>query len=160
MSGKGQELTAIPILLKSLCLAHTIVTLDALGCQQAIAAQLLAQQADYILALKGNQGQRHCAVVAYCQATCFDRWATCPADYDAFDRQHGRWVRRRAWVLPVSEEMVALRDRPGLRAIIAVETIRQVVAPARYPGRDAVLPDQLPGCAGGAGTGRTPPLGH
>lgn len=126
VAGKGQELSAIPLLIKRLCLANTIVTLDALGCQHAIARQLLAQQADYILALKGNQGRCHRAVVAYCQATCFDRWATCPADDDAFDRRHGRWVRRRAWVLPLCNELAALRDWPGLRAVIAVETIRQV----------------------------------
>lgn len=66
MASKGQELTAIPLLLNSLCLANTIVTLDALGCQQAIARQLVAQQADYILALKGNQGRYHRAVGAYC----------------------------------------------------------------------------------------------
>ncbi|MEJ7658470.1 MAG: ISAs1 family transposase [Hymenobacter sp.] len=147
VAGKGQELIGYSRLTQNLCLANTIVTLDALGCQHAIARQLLAQQADYILALKGNQGRCHRAVVAYCQATCFDRWATCPADYDAFDRRHGRWVRRRAWVLPLRDELAALRDWPGLRAIIAVETIRQV---QHQPGTHveiALLPDQLPGCA-------------
>lgn len=64
VSGKGQELTAIPMLLRNLQLANTIVTLDALGCQQAIARQLVAQQADYILALKGNQGRYYRAVKA------------------------------------------------------------------------------------------------
>lgn len=126
VAGKGQELTAIPLLINSLCLANTIVTLDALGCQRAIAGQLLAQQADYILALKGNQGRCHRAVVAYCQTSCFKRRATYPADYDVCDRQHGRWVRLRAWVLALCEELAALRDWPGLRAIIAIETIRQV----------------------------------
>jgi len=76
VAGKGQELTAIPLLLSSLCLTNTIVTLDALGCQYAIAQQLLAQQADYILALKGNQGKCHRAVVSYCKAACFDLGAT------------------------------------------------------------------------------------
>lgn len=129
VSDKGQELTTILFLGKSLYLENTIVTLVALGCQQAIARQLLAQQADYILALTGNQGRGHRAVVAYCQATYFDRWATYPADYDAFDRRHGRWVRHRAWVLPLSDELAALRDWPGLRAVIAIETIRQVPHP-------------------------------
>ena len=58
--------------------------------------------------------------------SCVDRWAEYPADYDAFDRRHGRWVRRRAWVLPLGDEVAALQTWPGLRAIIAVETIRQV----------------------------------
>ena len=94
--GKGQELAAIPVLIRGLQLANTVVTVDALGCQRAIARQLLAQQADHIFALKGNQGRCCRAVKTYCQGSCVDRWAEHPADYDAFDRRHGRWVRRRA----------------------------------------------------------------
>ena len=126
VTGKGQELAAIPLLINSLHLANTIVTLDALGCQQAIAQQLLAQQADYILALKGNQGRYYRAIKTYAHACCVDRWAAYPADYDAFDRRHSRWVRRRAWVLPLGQELAGLRAWPGLRAIIVVETIRSV----------------------------------
>ena len=55
--GNGQALAAIPVLVSGLQLANTIVTVDALGCQRTIARQLLAQQADYIFALKGNQGR-------------------------------------------------------------------------------------------------------
>lgn len=142
--GKGQELTAIPVLLSSLCLANTIVTLDALGCQHAIARQLLAQQADYILALKGNQRTCHRAVVAYCKAACFDLGATYPPDYDAFDCRHGRWVRRRAWVLPLGAELAALREWPGLRAILAVETIRHV---QHQPGTHAEIRYYLTSCS-------------
>ena len=126
VTGKGQELAAIPVLLSNLQLVNTIVTLDALGCQQAIARQLLAQQADYILALKGNQGRYYRAVKAYCQACCVERWVQHPADYDAFDHRHGRRVRRRAWVLPLGQDLAGLRAWPGLQAIIVVETIRQV----------------------------------
>lgn len=126
VTGKGQELAAIPVLLNSLHLTNTIVTLDALGCQQAIARQLLAQQADYILALKGNQGRYHRAIKAYAHACCVDRWAEYSVNHDAFDRRHGRWVRRRAWVLLLGLELAGLRAWPGLRAVIVVETIRSV----------------------------------
>ncbi len=64
-----------------------------------------------------------------CQVSCVDHWAEYPADYDAFDRRHGRWVRRRAWVRPLGDALAALaalRTWPGLRAVMAVETIRQV----------------------------------
>jgi predicted transposase YbfD/YdcC len=143
VTGKGQELTAIPLLLSNLCLVNTIVTLDALGCQYAIARQLLAQQADYILALKGNQGRCHRAVVAYCRTACFNLGATYIPDYDAFDCRHGRWVRRRAWVLPLADELAALRDWPGLRAILAVETIRHV---QHQPGTHAEIRYYLTSC--------------
>jgi predicted transposase YbfD/YdcC len=141
--GKGQELSAIPFLLSSLYLANTIVTLDALGCQHAIARQLLAQQADYILALKGNQRSSHRAVAAYCKAACFDLGATYVPDYDAFDCRHGRWVRRRAWVLPVGDELTVLQDWPGLRAILAIETIRHV---HHQPGTRAEIRYYLTSC--------------
>jgi predicted transposase YbfD/YdcC len=144
VAGKGQELMAIPILLSSLCLTNTIVTLDALGCQYAIARQLLAQQADYILALKGNQGRCHRAVVAYCKTACFDLGATYAPTYDAFDCRHGRWVRRRAWVLSLADELAALQDWPGLRAVIAVETIRHV---QHQPGTQAEIRYYLTSCS-------------
>ena len=109
-----------------------------------IARQLLAQQADYILALKVNQGRCYRAVVAYCKTACFDRGATYPPEYEVFGCRHGRWVRRRAWGLPVSDELAAWRDWPGLRAIIAVETIRHV---HHQPGTHAEIRYYLTSCS-------------
>jgi len=53
---KSNEITAIPELLKLLALKGCIVTIDAMGCQKDIAAAIVEREADYILALKGNQG--------------------------------------------------------------------------------------------------------
>jgi predicted transposase YbfD/YdcC len=53
---KSNEISAIPKLLDALELAGTVVTLDAMGCQREIAAQIVGKKADYVLALKGNQG--------------------------------------------------------------------------------------------------------
>ena len=53
---KSNEITAIPELLKVLDLDGAVVSIDAMGCQTAIAAQIVAQNGDYVLALKGNQG--------------------------------------------------------------------------------------------------------
>jgi predicted transposase YbfD/YdcC len=52
---KSNEITAVPKLLKLLSLTNTIVTVDALNCQRAIASQIIGQGGDYALALKGNQ---------------------------------------------------------------------------------------------------------
>ena len=52
----SNEITAVPKLLKMLCLKGTIVTADALNCQREIAQQIIEQGGDYALALKGNQG--------------------------------------------------------------------------------------------------------
>lgn len=53
---KSNEITAVPQLLKLLSLQGTIVTVDALNCQRAIAEQIIDQGGDYAFALKGNQG--------------------------------------------------------------------------------------------------------
>src|SRR5215207_5887649 len=51
---KSNEITAIPVLLRLLALEGTVVTIDAMGCQTAIAAQVVERGADYVLALKDN----------------------------------------------------------------------------------------------------------
>jgi len=53
---KSNEITAIPLLLDTLALAGCIVTIDAMGCQKKIAQTIVDQQADYVLSLKGNNG--------------------------------------------------------------------------------------------------------
>jgi predicted transposase YbfD/YdcC len=53
---KSNEITAIPKLLNVLALKGCLVTIDAMGCQREIAAQIIAKEADYLLAVKGNQG--------------------------------------------------------------------------------------------------------
>ncbi len=57
VDGKSNKITAVPKLLELLSLKGSIVTADALNCQRAIAAKVVAQGGDYVLALKGNQGR-------------------------------------------------------------------------------------------------------
>jgi len=59
VSEKSNEITAIPELLKALDLNGAVVSIDAMGCQTEIAAQIASQQGDYVLALKANQGNLH-----------------------------------------------------------------------------------------------------
>ena len=56
---KSNEITAIPKLLELLELQGAVMTIDAMGCQRAIAAQIVAQEANYVLSLKGDQGTLH-----------------------------------------------------------------------------------------------------
>jgi predicted transposase YbfD/YdcC len=53
---KSNEITAIPRLLEVLALQGCIVTIDAMGCQKEIAGKIVSKGADYVLAVKGNQG--------------------------------------------------------------------------------------------------------
>jgi predicted transposase YbfD/YdcC len=64
-SDKSNEITAIPALLDLLTVEGCIVTIDAMGCQTAIAEQIVDQGGDYVLALKGNQGTIHQKVVEF-----------------------------------------------------------------------------------------------
>ncbi len=56
---KSNEITAIPELLKILKLKGCIVTIDAMGCQKAITKQIRDQNGDYVIGIKGNQGNLH-----------------------------------------------------------------------------------------------------
>src|SRR3954462_6337595 len=62
---KSNEITAIPELLHLVDIKGTIITIDAMGTQKAIAAQIVEGQADFVLALKGNQETLHDAVIEY-----------------------------------------------------------------------------------------------
>src|SRR3954453_7646199 len=62
---KSNEITAIPELLRLVDITGAIITIDAMGTQKAIARQIVEGKADYVLALKGNQGTLHQAVIAY-----------------------------------------------------------------------------------------------
>ncbi len=56
MAEKSNEIIAIPKLLEMLAIEEAIVTIDAMGCQREIAQKIVEKKADYVLALKGNQG--------------------------------------------------------------------------------------------------------
>ena len=72
---KSNEITAIPELIDSIEIQGAVITIDAAGCQRAIAAKIIAAKifaakiiqgnGDYVLALKGNQGNLHDAVIKY-----------------------------------------------------------------------------------------------
>ena len=132
VDGKSNEITAVPELLDQLALGNSIVTLDAMGCQTAIAQKILARGGDYLLTLKGNHPLAHAAVVEHFDQRCFSRGAPCRADCDAFDDTHGRLVRRRVFASTDAAALGALSGWPGLRTVLAVESIRSVnSAPAK-----------------------------
>src|SRR4051794_30384138 len=90
-TGKSNEITVIPALLDQLALQNSIVTLDAMGCQTAIAERILARGGDYLLTLKGNHPLAHTAVVEHFDQHCFGRDASARADYDASTTPMAAW---------------------------------------------------------------------
>src|SRR3954470_9255427 len=126
VDGKSNEIVAIPALLEILHLKGCIVTLDAMGCQRDIAAQIRAKGADYLLVLKANHGRAFGAVRAHFERTCLGRGCKRRPVFDDFDEGHGRLVRRRVFVAPAVQDLEPLHGWPDLSAVLEVETIRSV----------------------------------
>jgi hypothetical protein len=118
---KSNEITAVPKLLKMLALKGTIVTADALNCQRAIAEQIVEQEGDYALALKGNQGTLHDDVVLL-----FDDPELKP-EHSAplVEGDHGRIETRTATVSTDIGWLQKEHRWPGLQAIGKVVRVRE-----------------------------------
>jgi predicted transposase YbfD/YdcC len=100
VAAKSNEITAIPALLAALDLEGALVTIDAAGCQKAIAAQVRAQGGDYLLAVKGNQPGLQGAVGAAFEAAFAGDLAGAECDeHAAAEGGHGRREERRVTVL-------------------------------------------------------------
>jgi predicted transposase YbfD/YdcC len=123
---KSNEITAIPELLHLLAIKGCIVTIDAMGCQTAIAGQIQDQGGDYLLALKSNHKKAYTAVKQHFHEHIEHQlaWRTAENFFDAFDDSHGRTVRRRVWTITDLTALPELTKWPGLQAVMAVETIR------------------------------------
>jgi len=98
---KSNEIAAIPELLQLLAIKGCIVTIDAMGCQTAIAGPIRAPEGDYLLALKSNHKKAYKAVKQYFHEHVEHHlsWRTRENFFDAFDDSHGRTVRRRVWTI-------------------------------------------------------------
>ena len=124
VDGKSNEITAVPKLLALLSLKGCIVTADALNCQRAIAAQVVGQGGDYVLALKGNQGTLHDDVRRFLD----DPGRAAEAAHAAVDGGHGRIETRTSLV---STDIGWLHEQhawPGLAAIGRVVRTRETAA--------------------------------
>lgn len=131
---KSNEITAVPELLRVLKLKGCIVTLDAMGCQKDIAAALIDQHADYVLALKGNHATVHEEVTTFFEDAVLPCATHCAptADADKMDfhqtieKGHGRIETRRYWQ---STDIQWFQDRAlwkDLSSFGMVESIRNV----------------------------------
>ena len=127
---KSNEIVALPALIQLLDLTHCLTTIDAIGCQTAIAAAIIEQGGEYALALKGNQGTLHrevAATFAHARATGF-----AGITHDTFvtlEKGHGRIEERRWWTIS-DPAYLAYLDPTGawrkLRSIAMVERERTI----------------------------------
>ncbi len=124
---KSNEITAIPALLDMLELSGCIVTIDALGCQTEIAAKIIDKEADYVLAVKGNQGSLYRDVVGYFEWALEDRFKQSVYTTDeTLDGDHGRVEVRRCYATADIEWLPQKAEWRGLRSMAMVESERTV----------------------------------
>ncbi|MCE1180753.1 MAG: ISAs1 family transposase [Rhodocyclales bacterium] len=120
VSAKSNEITAIPELLDALYLKGFLVSIDAMGCQRAIAGKIVAKGADYLLAVKGNQPALQQAI----QTAFLDQKDAIIQAEQVF-QGHGRVVAQRCSVLPANG-VVPETDWPHCAAILRIDSLRQV----------------------------------
>ena len=126
-AAKSNEITAIPELLDTLLLRGCIVTIDAMGCQKAIAEKIVERGGDYVLALKGNQSSL-CEQVeeAFIDADARD-YEGVPSDYyETVERGHGRSETRRYWTLGELAGIEQKEQWKKLNTIGMVQSVREV----------------------------------
>ena len=124
---KSNEITAILELLSVLDLAGATVSIDAMGCQTAIAAQIVEQQGDYVLALKGNQGNLFEDVVQLFDHARQHLFRGIEHEcYETQDQAHGRKEIRRYWVMGQTEHLIGAENWAKLTTIGCVEAERQI----------------------------------
>ena len=124
---KANEIVAIPRLLEMLELEGAIVTIDAMGCQRDIARAILVKKADYVLALKGNQGTLRADVELFVAEQKERGFAdTTISRHETVDGDHGRIETRTTTVIHDVGWLQDAHDWPGLKSVVMVESIREI----------------------------------
>ena len=130
---KSNEITAIPELLQLVDIRGAIITIDAMGTQKAIAAQIIKREADYVLALKGNQEKLHQAVIAYFGKHLQNDFAEVEVrQHETTEEAHGRTDRRIYSQVPVPH------DFPEREAWAGMKTLGMVVRHYQVHGNEMV----------------------
>lgn len=135
---KSNEITAVPQLLRVLELAGCIVTIDAMGCQKKIAQEIIEADADYVLALKGNQETVHQEVKSFLDSTLEEKKIQRPKgaevpkevaalkEIEIVEKDHGRFEIRRYYQSDYLDWFADRGKWEGLRSVGMVESIREI----------------------------------
>lgn len=130
---KSNEITAIPELLTLVDIQGAIITIDAMGTQKAIAEQIIESEADYVLALKGNQETLHQAVIDYIDEQSENDFANVNARrHQTTETGHGRQETRSYIQLP------APKNLPGFVLWKGLKSIGMVVSECIRNGKETV----------------------
>jgi predicted transposase YbfD/YdcC len=125
---KSNEITAIPDLLSKLGIKGAVVTIDAMGCQKAVAKKIIQKEADYVLAVKGNQGHLSSAIRDLFDIAHEENFNGLGHDFtEEIDKGHGRVEHRSYWL---TEDLSSIKDLTsqwvGLKSVGMVESQRHI----------------------------------
>lgn len=138
VADKSNEITALPQLLRVLELSGCIVTIDAMGCQKKIAREIIEADADYVLALKGNQETVHQEVKEFLDESLAEKQKVRPpkaklppaaaslASLETVEKDHGRLETRRYYQSSELAWFADLEQWEGLKSVGMVEATREV----------------------------------
>jgi len=123
---KSNEIVAIPKLLDLLAIEGAIVTIDAMGCQRAIARKIIEKKADYVFGLKGNQGSLRDDVELLVNEQKTRNFADSKISRaETIDADNGRIETRTTTVIHDVEWIRKRHDWPGLNAVAIIESTRE-----------------------------------
>jgi predicted transposase YbfD/YdcC len=124
---KSNEITAIPSLLEMLSLRGCVVSIDAMGCQTEIAHTIIEQGADYVLVLKGNQGNLHGEVQELFSLASEQNFKNVEYQFhETVEKGHGRIETRRYWTMGNTEYLIGVEKWRDLRSVGMVEAQRTI----------------------------------
>jgi predicted transposase YbfD/YdcC len=137
VADKSNEIVAIPALLDMMAIEGAIVTIDAMGCQRDIARKIVDKKADYVLALKGNQGTLREDVELFATEQKANGFKdTNISSHKTVDGDHGRIETRIYTVIHGVAWLQERHDWPGLKGVVMVESTREI--PGSNPQTDKI----------------------
>lgn len=125
VADKSNEITAVPALLRALELTGCVVTADALHCQKNTAKEIKEADADYVLALKGNQGTAHQEIKDWLD-DAIARADPKLATHETLEKGHGRIETRRYWQSAGLDWFADRANWEGLQSVGIVESTRDL----------------------------------
>lgn len=125
---KSNEITAIPLLLDLLDIKDSTITMDAMGCQFAIADQIVELQADYVLALKGNQGEFHDDIKLFLETHLLSEFENLSHTVSKIPHgDHGRIEQRNVWLTNDVQWLIERHPRwKSIKGIAIIDSTREV----------------------------------
>jgi predicted transposase YbfD/YdcC len=127
VDSKSNEITAIPELLEMLTLDGATVTIDAMGCQKAIAQTIIDKKGAYVLALKENHPTLYQQTLQlFAKRSAAKRPVNDAEFFEQTDAGHGRVEVRRCSTADIAEQWDATDEWPGLRTVVMIERERHI----------------------------------